>query len=205
MRSVFLLFSFIAAVSLALVCGAAAKAPEDAEPKAVEVTAKGPEFGDLSEVLQVRKTMGTFRFSRKIRSVSLRLQVYQGGKLVSDDRALGVFAKDGADAGKYVMHLIDLDYLPLGEAKPGHYLLHYRLEMNRISSTGKLVIPKSSFDISQSYGWNPFDANDGKPGEAPLFAIIGKHADAIIGGVPPEKLLEANPKADLLIATLIFE
>lgn len=196
---------FVAAVSFALVCGAAAKAPEDAAPKAIEITANGPQLGDLSEVLQVRKAAGTFRFSQKVDSIYLKLYVYQDGKLVFDQKTIGLSARGGADAGKYAVHLVDLDYLPLGEAKPGHYLLHYRLEMNGVSTAGKLMIPKSSFDITQSYGWSPFDAKDGKPNEAPLFAMIGKNADVVIGGVSPERLLKANPKAEILIAMLEFK
>jgi len=35
--------------------------------------------------------------------------------------------------------------------------------------------------------------------------MIGKNADVVLGGASPERLLKANPKAEILIATLIFE
>jgi len=161
--------------------------------------------GDISHALNIKKVVGAYHLSAPVAEVRLKFLFYHNGDL-DNSRTISHGLRAGAtDSGKFALQIVDLDYLPLRDAEPGHHRLHYQIANANGSAASNVDIPKSTFDVTSTFGMFRFAPKAGKPNEAPLFAIVGGDTKSFAGADTPQAVVEANPEADILIAVLEFK
>lgn len=165
--------------------------------------------GDLSHVLKIREVSGEYRLTQKATEVRLRLDFYKKGEKLEDwTRKFGraTTPELAADSGQVAVQIVNLDYLPLGEAKPGHHRISMQVTLDKETSSMSFDIPKTAFDVSEVYALQAFRAKDESTTQAPLFHIIGGGVGTVRGGGrTAEEVVRDNPEGDVLVATLEFE
>lgn len=163
----------------------------------------------LKRALQIRSITGNFQLADKANSIRLRLDFYRNGEPIPMKKSEpGVGGQDGRRYGRFDVQIVDLDYLKLGDARPGHWRIFFNLmtseEPNGRGTTalGKLDIAKNAFDANPGTGsigsFQDFSPSD--DGSIPIFYSASGPVKR--AGTLAERL-EANPKADVLVGVLI--
>lgn len=201
--------------SLVLTLSISCEPPSGTRSPVKEVTWNESEFGSLAEVLGVKVVTGEFKLKQKVTKTTLRLDFYKNGnKLDGKSQTFGTGGTTKANAfgsGRYAVHFVDLDYLPLGKGKPEHLRIHTQLcGAGSMSVSGHVDVPKSVFDLGgRMVGTGGFAPSAAQSGEAPLFRVVVapatnesriNHAQESV-----EKLVDLNPNADILVVVLEFE
>ena len=190
------------AVSLLLHAAYARAGDAPKSPPVKSITRLPEEFGDLSRVLSIQKAVATCQLTNKASRLRLRIDFYQKGKkLEKESQRSGIEVLEGESMVKCAVHLIDLDYLPLGGGEPGHLRVHFQLGARGISFGTSSDIAKSDF---HGGAINVFSARAAKGNEIPLFYAIA-NTNSIVAGATPEDVIRVNPDADVLVATLEVE
>lgn len=164
-------------------------------------------FGDLSDVLRIRKFVASYQLPQKATKVTLRLDFYQKGQKLSGksfSTGYKTLKELASDSGKFAVHIIDLDYLTIGGGKAGNHRVNLQLTLGDDFAANHVDVPKNLFDISQSWGMTQFRADPGTKNSALLFAMVG-NSSKIGGGRTAEEVVKMNPDGDVMIATLEFE
>lgn len=163
----------------------------------------------LKRALQIRSIAGNFQLADKANSIRLRLDFYRNGKPIpmkQSEPAIG--GQEGRRYGQFGVQIVDLDYLKLGDARPGNWRIFFNLMTSEepkgrgTTALSKLDVAKNEFDANPSTGsigrFEDFARSD--DGSIPIFYSASgqvKRAGTLAN------LLEANPKADVLVGVLI--
>lgn len=166
-------------------------------------------FGDLSDVLRIRKFVASYQLPQKATKVTLRLDFYQKGQKLSGksfSTGYKTLPELASDSGKLAVHIIDLDYLTIGGGKAGNHRINLHLTLGDEFAANFVDVPKTLFDISRSCAITQFRATPGIKKSALLFAMIGGNTSKFGGGGrTAEEVVKMNPDAEVMIATLEFE
>ena len=172
---------------------------------AKRITRVHEEFvGDLSQVLRIERVVGTCELAKKVARFDLRFDFYHKGKRLekkSKGWGLKLTETEAASSVKCAVHLIDLDYLPLGGGKPGHQRIHFQFAAGTMVMGSSFDIAKSEFDATDGAPLNIFSAGAARGDEVPLFYAIAK-SSSINAGRTPAEVVRSNPDADVLVVTL---
>jgi len=164
------------------------------------ITREPVEFGDLSQVLKIQKAVATCELTDKASRFRLRIDFYEKGKkLEKKTQACGLELTEGENVVKCAVHLIDLDYLPLGGGKPGHQRVHYQLGASAASFGTSFDIAKSDFHGGASI--NVFSPKDTASDHIPILYAIA-NTNRITAGRTPDEVVRLNPDADVCVVTL---
>ena len=196
-RTLFVLAAFL------ILCDLSAWAGEKQGATLVKsITRAFEELGDLSQVLNISRVVGTCELANKASSFNLRLDFYhQGKKLDNQTVVRGLTLLEGVESVQCAVHVVDLDYLPLGGGKPGHERIHFRLGAGTMVAGASFDIAKSDFNATRGAAINIFNASFAKGNEVPLFyAIANSHS--ISSGRTPAEVVRGNPDADIFVVIL---
>jgi hypothetical protein len=163
----------------------------------------------LKRALQIRTISGNFQLADKANSIRLRLDFYRNGEPIPMKKSEpGVGGQEGRRYGRFDVQIVDLDYLKLGDARPGHWRIFFNVMTSDepkgrgTTASSKLDVAKNAFDANPSTGaigrFEDFPPSD--DGSIPIFYSASgpvKRAGTLA------KLLEANLKADVLVGVLI--
>lgn len=181
--------------------------PQKAGPvKSITLTTE--EFGDLEQVLNIKKAAGAYELASKASRHRLRFEFYHKGQKHKDDALGGGIQIPAAEAtgwGKYWVRLIDLDYLPLGGAKPGHTRVHLQFLVGGQTMRTSFDVPKTLFNVSDVNSIQVFRPSVAIQGKVPLFCMLANTSTVRGGGLTPADVVQMNPEADVLVAILEFE
>lgn len=201
----------------AYLCGEGdrAKSREDAKdhgstrPILGSVSMKDAAIDDTAEILGIRTWSGTFELRREVGGPLLVLDFYREGKHVETHRAFGML--NLATRGDFAIQVVDLDYLPLGDAKPGHWRVFAKLKFDGIKGVTHWDIAKDKLGFGDRGGGQTTDSFGPKAGtstDAPLFFVLYPKPGARVvadRGISPSELIEQNRDSSLLIVRLVFD
>jgi hypothetical protein len=210
----------LSAMALALVtpgylrgAGDEAKGTDDAKDKSQippilrSLTMKDDAVDDIADALGIKKRSGAFELRREARGARLVLDFYQGGKCVQTCSTNAGSLK-ATSQGEFSIQIVDLDYLPLGGAKPGHLRLRVKLKFAGSTGSTQKDIAKDKIGFGNQQATARFEPTDGTPRDAPLYFTLYTESDAksmIINSGTPAEQVKQHPHASLLIVRLVFE
>lgn len=210
-----------ASVTLALALtvsfsGSLSEAKEKTPPKTIvsAIHAEAPKAGSIEDALHIRKASGTVELTRNVTRAKLTIDLYRGGKKVhSESSSVGVQPGQAAGVVRFVVQVIDLDYLPLGGGKKGHCRIVTTQELGKaITSTRTWDVAKDVFGGPMNgFGFQQFGPAASSATDAPLFSMIVatrpdvNGREAMHGGSTVEGVVRENQANDVLIARLVFE
>jgi len=171
------------------------------------ITRQPDEFGDLAQALRIHKAVGGYELAAPPSRVRLRFDFYhQAGKVRSVAQPIWIQSTADAPAtsGRYAVHVIDLDFLPLGGAKPGQYRIHYQFAVAAARVANSVDVPKAVFNAGRNMATQSFRPGAAKPGEAPLAAFVG-NATSFRPFASPEEVVQGNPTSDVLVVVLEYQ
>jgi hypothetical protein len=179
--------------------------PADGERLAKKVTVKEPALDDTAVALHIQKRSGEVELTRKAESWAVRFDFYKDGIKTKTMTEARLGWANGAEAGKFSLQAVDLDYLPLKGSKKDHCRVECRLSVTDVSGSAThgmtQDIPKSLFDFSKGPGGGSFAATASSKTEVPLFWLI-TDSSKVVGRHTVEEVLQSNPKGNLVIVTL---
>ena len=170
----------------------------------------------LERILGIRKIVGTFQLSEHVlrledavHSVKLRVDLYRNGQLLQVKMAKpGLGGREVPRHGQFLVQIVDLDHLKLGDAPSGHWRVFISVMMTNSpngrgvkSGPQQIDIPKSQFDAQPrtSMIGRFTEFPDKTVRDIPLFfsasGRILKH-----GSLP--ELLKENPESDVLVGVI---
>ncbi len=171
------------------------------------ITQMPEEFGDLSHALGIPNIVGGFELRNKITQVGLRFDFYQKGKKLPGYTSRWTFgsanspASEPINSGRFAIHVIDLDQLPLGVGKPGHQRIPFEFAFGKNRFRAGKEIPKSVFDVKHGLDLQVCTAASATEKEVPLFRMFTNFNAFTFGRTLAEEIAR-NPDADVLVATL---
>jgi hypothetical protein len=165
-------------------------------------------FDSLKRILEIRSITGTFQLDETANSFRLRLDFYRKAKPIPVPvRKPGVGGQQDRRYGRFDVQIVDLDYLKLGDAPPGHCRIFVSLmtseePMGRgTTALAQFDVAKTTFDTRPRTGaigrFEQFPRGD--DGSIPLFYSASgqvQRANTL------SELLKANPEADILVGVL---
>lgn len=186
---------------------------EPAPPKglAKSIRVEFPKAGSVENVLHIRKGSGTFALSRKVSNAALVIDLYRDGAKVKSDE-IGLAGLDES-SGSFSVHVIDLDYLPLGGPQPGHVRIQASLEMGNTTGVKSFDVAKKVFGgAMNSHGSQAHTPDVATGNDAPLFYLIPDARPDERGGITqaggnarPERIAAMNKTSDVLVARLVVD
>jgi hypothetical protein len=169
---------------------------------------KDVELDDTAEALGIKKWAGTFELRQGARKGGLALDFYQDGKRVQSETCRQIVEGKATSQGRFAVQAVDLDYLPLGNAKPGHWRFVAKLKVGQGTSTIKFDVPKKIFDFDGKFGaLSLSDLPGGAPNEALLVCVIypRKGFGQNVANGSPTELIKRNPNSSIFLVRLVFE
>ena len=167
------------------------------------------EVDDVARILRIKKLRGTYRLNSDVNSVSLRLDFYRNGERLDVNMAKPGVQAAGRKTGDFLVQIVDLDYLMLGDGQAGHWRIHLDVTASdpttgaAIMGSAKSDLPKAKFDAGQRMGRNgKFSPEEGHRHEAPIFWMATGKAES---ASTVEELLKVNRNCDLMIGYLEFK
>jgi hypothetical protein len=209
----------IALIGIALVGTAAGgwffRAPGDAVPAeakgaerpAKSVTFRERGFDDTGEILKIVQRSGEVTLSSaRLPEWQLVIEFYFDGQKQKRTIEGGYFhfhdRRVHREPIDFCIQAVDLDYLPLGDAKKGHCQVLFKTGLRGVSSTSSTEdVPKEFFDFSKLGQGGYFTASASSGKEIPLFWILTDTKYLMAAGTVAD-LIQFNPKAKLAIAYL---
>lgn len=159
-------------------------------------------FAPLSETLGILVEEATFELARPAEEILVRTDVFHKAAHVNGStRVSGLTVEEPATSGRIAIHLIDADYLPVGDAAENTYQIRLTHSFDDLRVASIYEIPKSAFDASRLRSTRDFKPSVSGSRVVPLFAIVG-NSDSIRPGKTPEELIRANPSADVLVVSV---
>jgi hypothetical protein len=168
--------------------------------------------GSIEEALHIRKASGTFELNDKIPTARLAIEMYRNGEKVTTSEGIGLrgIPEQMTAAGIFSVQVIDLDYLKLGEPKPGHLRYVISLGLNQVVAGTTFDVPKGTFGGEGTSGVSAFNVAAGTEDEAPLGVMtLAARPDASGGhtihgaGVTIADTVAASKHNDILVVKLV--
>ena len=212
------------AVSMVLLAGTAGHPAETQENKdattglveSVSLTGDIPiNENSLEGILKIRKIVGTFQFSEEhtelldeTTSIRLRLDFYRRGQLIDVKmRGPGLGGRKPPPCGQFLVQIVDLDHLRLGDSPPGHWRISASLMMSD-SPTGRGVTSRQQVDIPKAqFDAQPRTARMGGFRELPdktvrEIPIFFSASGRVMKCASLSEILQENPESDILVGVL---
>ena len=184
---------------------------------AVTMTSDIPiDDNSLERILGIRKIAGTFTLSdeilrrdERIQSVRLRVDLYRQGRPIPlSIKKPGIGSKELPRHGQFLVQIVDLDQLRLGNAPPGHWRIFLSLMMTEEPNGRGVTAGPQKMDVSKTQ----FDAQPGtsKIGRFTKFPeksvreipIFFSASGRILKNASLPELLEENPQSDVLVGVI---
>ncbi|HEV3166815.1 MAG TPA: hypothetical protein VGZ22_22500 [Isosphaeraceae bacterium] len=169
-----------------------AAAPDADSPIAKSITVESPDVGAIESVLHIEKRTGSFELHSPVEVVSLGIDFYRDGDKVGErPKLITQVLPPGEKTGKFSVHIVDLDYLPLEGGKKDHSRI--QLELSFGSTRGRIAhdLPRSEFDFGKSFGSGGFNVDAGTSTEVPLF-YMAAGAHGFKGGKTIDHIIKNN-------------
>lgn len=209
----------VAALGLALLsrgAGSTSCAAEPPEHLAESFKTEGEELGSLESALRIRSVSGMLQLTRGVNCGEL-VDLYHGGVKVE---TTGVELESGPGPGDtvkrwdFVIRVIDLDVVRLGDGKPAHTRIITTLRVPGTAGGRTLDVSKKVFLTGDSSGSSFYSVKEFGPeasteNEAPLFFIplqTRPNEDgslSVAGARTVEKAVLRNPRSDLLVVRFL--
>lgn len=176
-------------------------------PMAKSIRMQKHEFSDLAEALHVQQHIGIIELSAQRRKSQIVIEFYRDGKKLSQtvDSVIvddGGFNKDPNDQVQFALHIIDLDYLKLGDGKPRHCRLRIKVGKSTIiHGSSHADVPKQLIDLTTLTSGGQFQPDASTADTVPVCWMIG-NTKTVKSATTPVKLVAANPKGDLAIVSI---
>ncbi len=188
----------------------AAREKDPSLPILRSLSMKEAAIDDTAELLGIKTWSGAFELRREARYARLVLDFYRDGQRVETFSTSAGILK-ATSRGEFAIQVVDLDYLPLGGGKPGHWQLSIKLNFAGTKGSSRLDVAKEkhlfgSGGTSQMSG--SFAPKAGTPTEVPLFWILYPRPDARsieVRGDSPSEMIAQDREGTLMIARLIVE
>jgi hypothetical protein len=212
------------AVSVVLLAGTTAETQEEEDPttglvESVSLTGDTPiNENSLERILRIRKIVGTFQFSEEhtelldeITSIRLRLDFYRRGQLIDVKMAEpGLGGRKPPRCGQFLVQIVDLDHLRLGDSPPGHWRIFVSLMMSESpegrgvrSGPQQIDIPKAQFDAqprtARMGGFRQLPDKTAR--EIPIFFSA---SGRVMKYASLSEILQENPESDMLVGVLVL-
>jgi hypothetical protein len=176
---------------------------------AVTMTSDIPiDDNSLERILGIRKIVGTFQLSEEEHSVRLRVDLYRKGRPIQVKMTKPGVGGTPLRHGQFLVQIVDLDHLKLGDAPPGHWRVFVSLMMTD-SPNGRGVkagpqqsdVPKAQFDAQ------PRTSKIGRFTEFPNktvreIPIFFSASGRILKHSSLPELLKENPESDVLVGVI---
>lgn len=187
-------------------------ADEPSKPLAKAIRFEFQQPGSLESALGVRRASGSIETTRAIGKGRLVVDLYHMGKIVATESiGLGVSPRASETRWEFVVQVIDLDILRLGDGKPGHSRFILTLKAADSFASTKRDVAKDVFPIGGDSGGSAFNVKASSTATAPLgFLILKTRPDksgnlSISGAGTIEQALEGNPNGDLAVVRFVLD
>jgi hypothetical protein len=185
--------------------------------EAVTMTSDIPiDDNSLERILGIRKIVGTFTLSEevfqldeKIRSVQLRVDLYRQGRPIPlRIKKPGIGSKELPRHGQFLVQIVDLDHLKLGNAPSGHWRIFVSLMMTEEPNGRGVKAGPQQMDVPKTqFNAQPSTCKIGRFTEFPdknvrEIPIFFSASGRILKNASLPELLKENPQSDLLVGVI---
>lgn len=171
---------------------------------------------DVLRILGIRHLGASVRLPQPVRNVSVRLQFFKDGKEIvgGPGQSFGLGTTEPCDSFEVSVDVADTDKMFFADAPKSHHRIFIKVEENGPDRTvmgSNIDVSKSQFNaelggasgrITSRYESNDIDEN-GMVAVPLLYYLAGTSNNRV--GMDIEKTLEANPDADILLVTLLYD
>ena len=178
-----------------------------AEPIGVTKLTVSHKRDRLAEVFSIRQATATFTSAQPFTTAVVRIDCYRMGKKVSSYPALSVGHNAPQTSADISIQSVDLDVLALGAPKPGFTRFFCKIETHGegvpLLAQQTCDMAKESFVAHTVAGSSLFTDRSVFDGAIPLFYRLS-NTRTVVTETSPAKLLAANPKADIMIVSIVL-
>lgn len=188
---------FVAFFWIALVCQSAL-----ADEISVSTASFDLKQDRLAELFHIQQMHVDCTASQPYRSATLLVDCYRDGKKIKSE-SIGLTGTTGHESISVSCQFTDLDRLPLGPVHPGHVRVSMKIKTPSGFAAREFDIDKKQCDVSKISGAGHWQVSGQKiDSPTPLYYLLRSTNDSLQFATTPERLLEINPAADVLVVSL---